>query len=693
MLEARALLSSTPAILADINPGSDSSNPASVVAVGSSTYFTAYDSTHGRELWKSNGTVAGTMMVSDIIPGNLDSNPGNLTNVNGTLYFTAKDGLGFHGIELWKSDGTAAGTMMIKDIFSGGQIGYYGWYIANSSYPSNLTNVNGILYFLANDGTHGKELWRSDGTASGTTMIKDIFPGGYTDYYGGYYAHSSSPTPATVVNGNLFFTATDGVHGRELWKSDGTAAGTVMVGDILPGTYGSDPSSLANVNGMLYFYASDGVHGRELWKSDGTEAGTVRAPGVVETWRMTSVNGTFFFARDGVEGVELWKSDGTVAGTKLVKDLYPGETTIYFPYSGYRTLPNSSSPNLLRNFNGTLFFTATDGVHGKELWTSDGTAAGTVILKDIHPGLAGSLIYHIIDVNGTLYFSANDGIHGRELWKSDGTSTGTVMVEDIHSSDESRPWYLTNADGTLYFTADDGIQGRELWTLVEDMIPELAVDDATVTEGHAGTQYATFTITLSDRSTLPVTVSYTTANGTATGPSDYTAVAGTLTFAPGEMTKTVTVAVKGDRVGEPNENFFVKLSSPTNAVLADFQGTGTIIDDEPRISISDVTKSEGKKGKTTLFTFTVTLSAAYDQPVTMSFRTVDSTAMTSDGDYVANTGTLTFNPGETTKTITITIKGDTKREANETLYLDLFGLSSNALFSKTRGIGTILNDD
>src|SRR5205085_8676361 len=114
---------------------------------------------------------------------------------------------------------------------------------------------------------------------------------------------------------------------------------------------------------------------------------------------------------------------------------------------------------------------------------------------------------------------------------------------------------------------------------------------------------------------------------------------------------------------EPNETFFVNLSSPINATIADGQGVGTIMDDEPRISISDVTKAEGKKGQTTLFTFTVTLSAAYDQSVTMSYRTVDGTATTGDSDYIAQTGTLTFKPGETTKTITIVVNGDSKKEA------------------------------
>jgi Calx-beta domain len=189
-----------------------------------------------------------------------------------------------------------------------------------------------------------------------------------------------------------------------------------------------------------------------------------------------------------------------------------------------------------------------------------------------------------------------------------------------------------------------------------------------------------------------VTVHYDTADRDATAGSDYTAASGDVVIPAGHTSATFTVAVIGDRLPEPNETFVVNLSGPTNASIADGQGVGTIADDEPRISISDVTKREGRKN-TTSFVFTVTLSAAYDQPVTMSFQTANGTATTSDNDYVAKTGTLTFNPGETTKTITIEVKGDSNKEANETLYLDLFGLSSNALFTGNRGLGTILNDD
>jgi hypothetical protein len=223
--------------------------------------------------------------------------------------------------------------------------------------------------------------------------------------------------------------------------------------------------------------------------------------------------------------------------------------------------------------------------------------------------------------------------------------------------------------------------------------PAITVSDVTITEGHSGTKSASFVVTLSGASTQPVSVAYTTANGTATAGSDYKSASGTLIIPAGQTTGTVSVLVNGDRVGEPNETFFVNLSSPANATIADGQAVGTIVDDEPRISITDVTRAEGRKNQTTQFTFIIMLSAAYDQPVTVSFQTVDGTATSGDNDYVAKTGTLTFAPGETTKTITIDVKGDSKKEADERFYLDLVGNSSNSVLDKKRGIGTILNDD
>jgi Calx-beta domain/FG-GAP-like repeat len=223
--------------------------------------------------------------------------------------------------------------------------------------------------------------------------------------------------------------------------------------------------------------------------------------------------------------------------------------------------------------------------------------------------------------------------------------------------------------------------------------PTITIDDVTFTEGNTGVREATFTVYLSYSSTQPITVAYANGNATATAGSDYQAKSGILTIPAGQTSSIISVNILGDRLAELDEAFFIDLTNATNATIADHQGIATIMDDEPKISISDVSKAEGKKGQTTLFTFTVTLSAAYDQPVTMSYRTANGTASTSNSDYVAKTGTLTFAPGETTKTIVIQVKGDSKREGSETFYLDLFGNSGNSKLKKSRGLATILNDD
>jgi ELWxxDGT repeat protein len=661
-LEERVTLSLTPQMVLDINPGVAPSYLYQMVAIGSTAYFTLDEGVHGIELWKSDGTAAGTTLVKDIAPGGASgsSPPSFLTSVNGTLFFSADDGT--HGRELWRSDGTAAGTTLVKDIAPGD----------GGSQPIYLTNVNGTLFFAAGSG-----LWKSDGTAAGTTLLKGF---------------GTIPRSLTNVNGMLYFSAYNAASGEELWKSDGTAAGTTLVKDISPGGsydyYGSfypnssSPRSLTNVNGTLFFSAQ-GTGGRELWKSDGTAAGTTLVKDIYPGYHdsspagMTAVNGTVFFkAYNDTNGTELWKSDGTAAGTVLVKDINSGFV--------------GSNPDQFTNVNGTLFFTAYTAKNGSELWRSDGTAAGTVLVKDIIPGSSGSNPYPLTDVNGTLFFTVGDGANGWKLWKSDGTAAGTALVSNLTASGP-----LTNVNGTLFFVADDGIHGWELWKLADQAqpTPTLSIRDVTVTEGNAGTRAATFTVTLSAPSAQPVTVQYATANGTATAGSDYQARSGTLTIPAGQTTGTITVPVIGDRLGEPDETFLVNLSGATGATIADGQAVGTILDDEPRIRTTDVSKKEGNGKQTILFTFTVTLSVPYDQPVTMSYSTVDGTATTGDGDYIAKSGTLTFAPGETSRTITIEVNGDRKKEANEIFYLDLSGNSGNSLFTKKRGIGTILNDD
>ena len=184
------------------------SDPTLLTNVDGTLFFSTHRNSPGVELWKSDGTPGGTMVVKDINPGTGHSSPNHLTDVNGTLYFTAVDGS--NGRELWKSDGTFGGTVLVKDVNAD----------PSGSTIANLTNVNGTLYFTANDGTHGNELWKSDGTSGGTVMVKDIRSG---------TTFGNGPALLTDVNGTLFFHADDGSTGQALWKSDGTTSGTVPV--------------------------------------------------------------------------------------------------------------------------------------------------------------------------------------------------------------------------------------------------------------------------------------------------------------------------------------------------------------------------------------------------------------------------------------------------------------------------------
>jgi ELWxxDGT repeat protein len=276
---------------------------------------------------------------------------------------------------------------------------------------------NGRAYLVVDDGVHGEELWSTDGTDAGTVLVRDINPG----------RASSRIFGLTIVGGSLFFSADDGAHGWELWRSDGTPQGTVLVKDIAPGAENSLPSDFAAVNNVLYFSAIHPSTGRELWKSDGSAANTVLVADLMpgssgsDPIEMTAAGGNIFFSADAPTrrhrrttfiGRELWKTDGTAAGTVLVKDIWAG-------FSG-------SSPGGLIAFGSRLFFTASTPTTGGELWRSDGTNAGTVLVKDITAGSSSSSFGHMRLHNGQLFFNANG-----QLWKSDGTTQGTIPATDF----------------------------------------------------------------------------------------------------------------------------------------------------------------------------------------------------------------------------------------------------------------------
>jgi hypothetical protein len=270
------------------------------------------------------------------------------------------------------------------------------------------------------------------------------------------------------------------------------------------------------------------------------------------------------------------------------------------------------------------------------------------------------------------------------------TITVPIVGDPIVEPDEN---FLVNLSAPINASI---LAGQGVGTILNDDVPTpppaMSVSDATVTEGDSGSAGAIFTVTLSAASNQIVTVSYTTANSTATAGSDYVLTSGSLTFLPGQTSQTISVPVLGDTIDEPNEFFFLRLSNPGNATIADGQGLGTIVDDDPSpsLSIGDATVIEGNTGSR-YAVFTVTLSAPTNQYVGFSYSTANGSA-TAGSDYTAVSGGLTFLPGQTSQTISVPVLGDTVDEPDETFFLRLSN-PGNATIADGLGVGTIVDDD
>jgi ELWxxDGT repeat protein len=298
--------------------------------------------------------------------------------VGDTLFFTALTN--GEGRELWKTDGTTEGTSLVRDIRVG----------SSDSSISNITPFGDSIVFVANDGVSGSELWISDGTMDGTMLLVDLQVG----------TGSSSPASLTIIGDQLYFAASVSASGRELWRTDGTAEGTQVVADIVSGSSSSSPESLTNVNGSLFFTAATG------------------------------------------SGRELWKSDGTALGTVFVKDIRPGSS--------------SSSPSSLVAVGETLFFVADDGVMGAELWSSDGTLEGTQVVADLRPGFGSVPAQLFADGGRALVFTADDGVVGREGWRlMVGTAPTNVYLDNIYVAENQPSGAVVGTLQTVDPTEDD----------------------------------------------------------------------------------------------------------------------------------------------------------------------------------------------------------------------------------------------
>ncbi len=372
------------------------------------------------------------MMVKDIKEGTSTGVVyAKFTGIGDIIYFQADDGNGY-GRELWRSDGTEAGTYMVKDINPG----------ANHGSISRLNVIGDILYFSGWTDNSGSELWRSDGTDNGTYMVKEINPGSNSSQPMGYgystaTCHSRSLCGAVPQSSGslIFFTANDGEHGHELWATDGTEEGTYMVKDIKVGDDNADISSLTMLGDTVFFEAWDPTPGsnrfRALWKSDGTEEGTVIVKEDMYFRQPERLGGIIVFSFSS----GMWRTDGTTEGTFEFTD------KVEWPMGcglGCSTIMGN-----MMYFQGDDGGNSA-GTYGRELWKTNGTDEGTVFVADLNPGYGENRNgdpYQFVTAGDKIFFRA-DGYGHDYVYVSDGTANGTMKV----GGGVNAPNYLRNPD-------------------------------------------------------------------------------------------------------------------------------------------------------------------------------------------------------------------------------------------------------
>lgn len=333
--------------------------------------------------------------------------------------------------------------------------------------PGSLIEYKGKLLFRTKTAEFGRELWQSDGTEEGTRMLKNINED--PNISGG----DSDPVVLAEFKNLVFFAATDAIHGRKLWVTDGTEEGTRFFKDI----------TLSNGNAhiifedKLFFVANDEIHGFELWVSDGTSEGTRLLmdinPGIGDgsLWSFTLADGYFFFpANNGVNGRELWRSDGTPENTYMVKDILPGPSS---------SLLNFFSIGIFEQ--GKYYFSASDNIHGNEVWMSDGTEAGTVLLKDIRPGTSGSFPGSFFSSLGYVYFLASPTGSLGSLYTTNGTTAGTIIANQLQGMNISTLSRMVSvAPGVFVCSSATSSGSGRLWLLLTlgelVLIDEIVVD-------------------------------------------------------------------------------------------------------------------------------------------------------------------------------------------------------------------------
>jgi ELWxxDGT repeat protein len=427
----------------DIDLGNLGFGVYSLTAYNGKVYFIATEEMWTYELWSSDGTETGTEKF--IFSPNSTIVYTNELEVMGDKLFISASVNAQTGTELWKTDGTTQNTTLVKDINLG----------SLSGNPTSLKAADGKLYFLADNGVQGQELWISDGTDTGTYMIADLRMGMESAYW-------QSTLIGTYVGNTYYFLADDGVHGKELWKTTGGQGDVDLLKDVLMGINSSEITRIIGFNNAAYFSALDAPNGREIYSSDGTTQGTQLFVAINSSGNKYSspnqlrvFNDKLVFSADnGISGYEPWVSDGTANGTAILKDVYPGLTSSNFIFSA--------------ELSSNLFFLAENPTFGYEIWKTDATSNGTTLLKDINPGTSGGSTERIVALGNKIVFNAYRPDEGEELWISDGTETGTTLLKDIDPNGQTLPFLLDdafsfNGQPVALFEASLASEGTALW--------------------------------------------------------------------------------------------------------------------------------------------------------------------------------------------------------------------------------------
>lgn len=442
MLSASALMAQTPELVSD-----DAKDPMYLTEFNGELFFNATAQDDKQWLWNTDGTTTeirgGSMPNSH--PG---SQPKELIVFNDQLFLSSvyKEGADWNR-EIFTYIGITDQLKLLKNIRNGG-----------ASDPTGFTELDGSLYFSADDGTNGRELWVTDGSEGGTQLFKNISPG----------SGNSIPNGFVNYGDNLIFRARNGADGMELWITDGTSNGTEMVKDIYSGSTSGTPFEFTEFDEKIYFRASDDAAGLELWATDGTEYGTsmvkdidtddLNLGGEPRGFKVYNEK-LYFSANNGINGTELWVSDGTGGGTEMFRDLKSG--------------PNDGSPNGFTIYENKLYFSSYSGDTDKGLWVTDGTDEGTYVIK-----MTSGKPSNLFTYDDRLYFVAEDDSNGGQLWVSDGTDEGTEVIAPTIAPNNnpiaSSEFEYAVVDGTLYYTANYDGSSMKLYQLTTD---NLSVDD------------------------------------------------------------------------------------------------------------------------------------------------------------------------------------------------------------------------